>query len=290
MRRRRRRSQERRREGSKWGTRRNISPHSRKAWKSLFWLRSSWYIYIFVSPLLHGVHHLPIDRAQDWVDDQEEKKFAADQLVQRTCTIVMYNLTLPRSCIWSILYKPFHLNKSLVKPPAVEEATSLWYEIVIFCYFYDHCFLIVHQYLEKDVFLFDQTSPSLSFLKVTAVHMIQDWRFCLSSASYLQQDVLIWISCIPSKSLIFEEEHIHKAVSLHSLVYFSLRFSQDFIWIVKRFYTSWHDHQLPLGPVLQLFSSSTCSHIFVWSGACPNLQVTKIIWSMFCPHLHLLIS
>ena len=125
--------------------------------------------------------------------------------------------------------EPFHLNKSLVKPPAVEEATSLWYEIVIVCCFPDHCFLIVHQYLEKDIFLFDQTSPSLSCLKVTAVHMIQDWRFCLSYASYLQQDVLIWISCIPSKSLIFEEEHIHKAVSLHSLVYFSLRFSQDFI-------------------------------------------------------------
>ena len=118
-----------------------------------------------------------------------------------------------------------------MKPPAVEEATSLWYEIVIVCCFYDHCFLIVHQYLEKDVFLFDQTSPSLSCLKVTAVHMIQDWRFCLSSASYLQQDVLIWISCIPSDSLIFDGGHIHnfKAVSLHSLVYFSLRFSQDFI-------------------------------------------------------------
>ena len=104
--------------------------------------------------------------------------------------------------------------------------------------------------------------------------MIQDWRFCLSSASYLQQDVLIWISCIPSDPLIFEGEHIHifKVVSLHSLVYFSLRFSQDFIWIVKRFYTSWHDHQLPLSPVLQLFSSLTCSHVFVWSGACPHAK------------------
>ena len=56
-------------------------------------------ISIFVSPLLHRVHHLPIDCAQDGVDDQEEKELAADQLVQRTCTIVMYNLTLPRSCI-----------------------------------------------------------------------------------------------------------------------------------------------------------------------------------------------
>ena len=86
--------------------------------------------------------------------------------------------------------------------------------------------------------------------------------------------MLIWISCIPSKSLIFEGEHIHifNAVSLHSLVYFSLRFSQDFIWIVKLFYTSWHDHQLPLSPVLQLFSSSTCSHVFVWSGACPHAK------------------
>ena len=189
------------------------------------------------------------------------------------CTIVMYNLTLPRSCIWSILYKPFHLNKSLVKPPAVEEATSLWYEIVIFCYFYDHCFLIVHQYLEKDVFLFDQTSPSLSCLKVTAMHMIQEWRFCLSSASYLQQDVLIWISCIPSDSLIFEGKHIHifNAVSLQSRVYFSLRSSQGgfhpdcqtLLHLLTRPSISW-------SPVLQLFSSSTCSHVFVWSGACPN--------------------
>ena len=39
-----------------------------------------------------------------------------------------------RSSRYMSLYRePFHLNKRRVKPPAVELATSLWYEIVMMC-------------------------------------------------------------------------------------------------------------------------------------------------------------
>ena len=39
---------------------------------------------IRVSPLLHGIHHLSVDRAKDRVNDEEEKQLSADELVQRT--------------------------------------------------------------------------------------------------------------------------------------------------------------------------------------------------------------
>ena len=165
------------------------------------------------------------------------------------------NLSIWIRALWS------HQQWRKLRPSGTRSSFSVIFPITAFS-------LSNIQYSEKDIFLL------WSDFSISLLFKSHCWRFCLSSASYLQQDVLIWISCIPSDSLIFEGEHIHifKVVSLHSLVYFSLRFSQDFIWIVKRFYTSWHDHQLPLSPVLQLFSSLTCSHVFVWSGACPHAK------------------
>ena len=74
-------------------------------------------IIIGVSPLLHRIHHLSVYCPKNRVDDEEEKQLSADELVFKKKIICHLQMSLYND--------PFHLKRSLVKPPAVEEATSL---------------------------------------------------------------------------------------------------------------------------------------------------------------------
>ena len=75
-------------------------------------------IIIGVSPLLHRIHHLSVYCPKNRVDDEEEKQLSADELVFFNFCFICY-------LQMSLYNDPFHLKRSLVKPPAVEEATSL---------------------------------------------------------------------------------------------------------------------------------------------------------------------